>query len=244
MAAAATFIKICKTSALGFGISACLALYEQWNMQELCWSLWISGLLYCWGYVVIGCIRVMLPSGHGLLLQAVKEKVPLQAIQTINPTLFSLAVALFSVFIGYIAFYAYAYLFSFYGLLLSVFAEMEPHSLFGRNGFINSDFFTPVVYLAQICWPMALGSIIADREYILKSSPWLLLFKPFSRQVVVIHVSVVTMPFVALLSWMLFKQSYQPVTVLFLLAVFYFFPRQTVRRAAAGTPSEKSDVQF
>lgn len=42
------------------------------------------------------------------------------------------------------AFLGYTFAFGLYGLLLSFFAEMEPHELFGRNGFINSDFWTPV----------------------------------------------------------------------------------------------------
>ncbi|MBN2109361.1 MAG: hypothetical protein JW832_18175 [Deltaproteobacteria bacterium] len=233
MAAANIFIRLCTTSVLGFVISASLALYEQWRMQELCWGFWITGLLYCWGYVGIGCIRIILPSGHHELLQAAREKIPLRCIQTIPPPLFSLAVTIFSVIIGYIAFYVYAYLFSFYGLFLSVFAETEPRTLFGRNGFINSDFFTPVAYLAQLCWPMALGSILADREYLLKSSPLQILLKPFSRQVLIIHVAVLIMPFVALLSWMLLKDSYQPVTVVFLLAIFYFLPRETDGKTGA-----------
>jgi hypothetical protein len=123
------------------------------------------------------------------------------------------------------AWYAYSWIFSFYGLFLSVFAEMQPHSLFGRNGFINSDFFTPVAYLAQHCWPLALAALSADRGYLMKGNPWSVLCKPFSRQVAPIHVAVIVMPFITLFSWMLFKTSYQPVTVICLLALFYFLPR-------------------
>jgi len=207
MTASDTFIKQCKTSALGFAIAACLALYERWRMQELCWGLWITGLLYCWGTVVIACIRSILSSDREQLLYRIREKGLPQFLQELPAWLFSCGVALFSIIISGIAFYFYAWLFSFYGLFLSVFAEMEPRSLFGRNGFINSDFFTPVACLAQLCWPMALGSLLADRQHLLSSSPLQLLVKPFSRQVAVMHVAIVTMPFVALLSWMLFKDS-------------------------------------
>jgi hypothetical protein len=225
MALSATLTKLCTTRALGFAVSAGLALYGQWRMQELCWGFWITGLLYSWCFVGIACIRIILFSDHLQVLQSIKTTALLPFFQSMPAWLFSCCAAFFSLLISCIALYAYTWLFSFYGLFLSVFAEMEPRSLFGRNGFINSDFFTPVAYLARLCWPMALGSIIADREHFLNSSPWQLLLKPFSRQVALLHVAILTMPFIALLSWMLFEDSYQPVTVLFLLALFYFLPR-------------------
>jgi len=219
-------IQSCRTSVPGFVISAALAVYEQWNLQEFCWSFWICGLLYCWCCVAAGCIRILLPSGRESLVRMLAEKDPLRFMQSVPQSAVLPAMACLSCIIGWLAFYAYSYLFSFYGIFLSVFAEMQPHSLFGRNGFINSDFFTPVVYLAQICWPMALGSVIADRAYLLRCNPWKLLLKPFSRQIAVIHIAVLTMPFVTLLCWMLFKEAYQPLTMIVLLAVFYFFPRK------------------
>jgi hypothetical protein len=114
---------------------------------------------------------------------------------------------------------------------------MEPHKLFGRNGFINSDFFTPVVYLAQSFWPMALAALSADSRYLVRGNPWRILALPFSSQVAVIHVAVIAMPFLTLLSWIFFRESYQPVTMIILLALFYFFPR---REAVGATPGQYS----
>ena len=41
--------------------------------------------------------------------------------------------------VSLVAFRIYNLIFAFYGIFFSVFAEMDPVSLFGANGFINSD---------------------------------------------------------------------------------------------------------
>ena len=193
-------------------------------MQELCWGFWITGLLYCWCVVAVAGIRILLLIRCDSFRETALQSIPPQMRSGLAPGLLPWAGALLAAIACWAALYAYTWLFSFYGLFLSVFAEMEPRSLLGRNGFINSDFFTPAAYLAQICWPLAAGAIFADRGHLLNESPFRLLLRPFSRHLVKIHVAILTMPFAALLSWAMLRQRHQTATVLFVLAVFYFVP--------------------
>lgn len=78
--------------------------------------------------------------------------------------------------IALLAFRIFSYIFGFYGLFLSVIAEMEPLSFFGRNNFINSDFFTPVMYLLKCFWLMTLGVLITQCEDFFRENPWQRIF--------------------------------------------------------------------
>ena len=90
--------------------------------------------------------------------------------------------------IGIGAFYGYGYAFAFYGVFLSVFAEMTPPEFFGRNGFINSDFYGPVFWLLERYWPLVVGTVAADLPSAFTGGPLKAVFKPFNRQLVVMHV--------------------------------------------------------
>jgi hypothetical protein len=148
-------------------------------------------------------------------------------IKRISPEVFALVIIPVTLLVGWIALYLYCYLFSFYGLFLSVFAEMEPHSLFGRNGFINSDFFTPVTYLAQSLWPMILATLIANADDFLQKKPWERILFPFkSNTILRIHIMTVAMPFLMLIAWALFKAAYQQLTIVFLIGIFYLLPKK------------------
>jgi hypothetical protein len=136
--------------------------------------------------------------------------------------------------VAVLAWYAYGFAFGFYGLVLSFFAEMEPHSLFGRNGFINSDFNSAVGYLVVAFWPMAAGALIANWRALFRTEPWQRMLLPFRTEVLRLHVLVLVMPLIALLTWALLGNRYQPAAVLLLMGLFYLWPRRSSRAVPAG----------
>jgi hypothetical protein len=166
-----------------------------------------------------------------ILLTARKEKgtyeISLPFLQRVSPNVFYFGITLATMLIGWIALYVYSYLFAFYGLFLSVFAEMEPHFLFGRNGFINSDFAAPVSYLIERFWPMILGTLIANAVDFVKNNPWKRILLPFqSNEILRIHILTLALPFVTLIAWALFRTAYQPITLVLLIGLFYLLPKK------------------
>jgi len=208
---------------IGFGLTSAFAVTEKWSLQEFCWSTWLAGLVYSWACVITAAIQI--------LLTARKEKgtyeTSMPFLQRVSPNVFYLGIILAITLIGGIALYGYSYLFAFYGLFLSVFAEMEPHSLFGRNGFINSDFTTPVTYLIGKFWPMVLGTLIANAGDFVKNKTWMGILLPFrSNEILRIHILTLALPFVTLIAWALFKTAYQPITLVILIGIFYLLPKK------------------
>ena len=208
---------------IGFGLTSAFAVTEKWSLQEFCWSTWLAGLVYSWACVITAAIQI--------LLTARKEKgtyeTSMPFLQRVSPNLFFVGITLAITLIGGIALYGYSYLFAFYGLFLSVFAEMEPHSLFGRNGFINSDFTTPVTYLIGKFWPMVLGTLIANAGDFVKNKTWMGILLPFrSNEILRIHILTLALPFVTLIAWALFKTAYQPITLVLLIGLFYLLPKK------------------
>ena len=208
---------------IGFGLTSAFAVTEKWSLQEFCWSTWLAGLVYSWACVITAAIQI--------LLTARKEKgtyeISMPFLQRVSPNVFFFGITLAITLIGWIALYGYSYLFAFYGLFLSVFAEMEPHSLFGRNGFINSDFTTPVTYLIGKFWPMVLGTLIANAGDFVKNKTWKGILLPFrSNEILRIHILTLALPFVTLIAWALFKTAYQPITLVLLIGLFYLLPKK------------------
>jgi hypothetical protein len=130
-----------------------------------------------------------------------------------------------SVLTGMLAFRLYSYLFGFYGLFLSVFSEMAPLELFGRNGFINSDFFTPVMYLLDRFWPMAAGAIVANWEDFFRENPWKRIMLPMQKEILRMHIMILALPFFAMMAWALFRGAYQSITIVFLMGLIYLLPK-------------------
>jgi hypothetical protein len=208
---------------IGFGLTSAFAVTEKWSLQEFCWSTWLAGLVYSWACVITAAIQI--------LLTARKEKgnyeISMPFLQRVSPNVFFVGITLAITLIGWIALYGYSYLFAFYGLFLSVFAEMEPHSLFGRNGFINSDFATPVTYLIGNFWPMILGTLIANADDFVKNKTWKGILLPFqSNEILRIHILTLALPFLTLIAWALFRTAYQPITLVLLIGLFYLLPKK------------------
>lgn len=210
-------------NAVAFALTAGLAFVQQWSLQEFCWGVWICGLFYSWACVLTAVPQVMLTAG------AQKEfydtKIPW--LKRISAEGFALGIIPVSLLAGFFMLYLYCWIFSFYGLFLSVFAEMKPLNLFGRNGFINSDFFTPVAYLTDNFWPMILATLAANwRDFLRHQALERMVFPFKNHDILHIHVMILVMPFLAMITWALFRDAYQQWTVVLLVGLFYLLPKK------------------
>jgi hypothetical protein len=209
---------------VAFGLTSYLAIVQKWSLQEFCWCVWLAGLFYSWTCVVTAVIQIMLTSrGQKDYYDA---KVPF--MKNVSPEVFALGIIPVTLLIGFIVLYIYTWIFSFYGLFLSVFAAMQPANLFGPNGFINSDFFTPVTYLAESYWPMIMATLIANADIFLRKNPWERIVLPFKHnEILRIHIMILAMPFLAMISWALFKGAYHQLTIILLIGIFYLLPKKS-----------------
>jgi hypothetical protein len=223
---------------IAFGVTSYLAIIQQWRVQDFCWSIWLAGLFYSWTCVIAAVIHIMLTS------RTHKDYYDTHApfIKNISPEVFALGIIPVTLLAGFIAIYIYCWIFSFYGLFLSVFAEMEPVTLFGKNGFINSDFFTPVIYLAQNLWPMILATLIANADDFIHNNPWQRIVFPFKTNGILrIHIMTIALPFLMMFTWTLFKNSYQQPTIILLIGIFYLLPKKRLNEETAyGSNSPKT----
>jgi hypothetical protein len=217
-------------SLAGLAVAASVAVAGDWSLAEFCWSTWLAGLLLTWLCVLSGGLQIIVtaPKWRARLERHVPALGRLPQPATVALTVAS------AVVLTAFAFYAYTFAFGFYGLFLSFFAEMEPHALFGRNGFINSDFWTPVGYLAVNFWAMSAGVVVAYGLGIMRTNPWQRMLLPFATEVVRVHVMVVVMPFLALLAWAALGESYQSSVIVLLMAVFYLLPGRSPELQAAA----------
>jgi len=204
----------------GLAFAAPMAVAEDWSLVEFCWSTWLAGLLFTWLCVLTGGIQIVLTAPKWRVL--LERRVP--PFARFNGSATTALTAAGATVLMALAFQAYTYAFGFYGLFLSFFAEMEPHALFGRNGFINSDFWTPVRYLAATFWAMSVGTIVAYGRGLVGTSPWRRMLLPLATDIVRVHLMVVLMPFLAILAWVGFGESYESVVIVLLMTAFYLLP--------------------
>jgi len=213
-------------SIVGFALAAILAATDGWTLQEFCWSTWLAGLLFTWSCVLSGAGAILITAPRRQTVYA--ATLPwLGRLPT--PAYLAILTAV-AVFLGAVALVVYAYIFAFYGLFLSFFAEMEPHALFGRNGFINADFFAPVKYLTLAFWPMALGTLIANWESLVQGDPWKRMLLPTKTELLRLHLFVLLMPFITLLVWAVLGESYHTATIVLLMGLFYLLPNGAARQ--------------
>lgn len=216
---------------IAFGLTSYLAVVQKWSLKEFCWCVWLAGLFYSWTCVITAVIQIMLTSGTQK--EFYDTKVPF--MKNVSPEVFALGIIPVSLVVGFVALYIYTWIFSFYGLFLSVFAEMQPLTLFGRNGFINSDFFTPVTYLAEAYWPMIVATIIANVDIFMRKNPWERITLPFKyNEILRIHIMILVMPFLAMITWALFKGAYQQLTIVLLIGIFYLLPQKKRKEECIG----------
>jgi len=208
--------------AIGFGLASVFAVTQEWSLPEFCWSTWLAGLVYAWSCIATASIQIILTARSD---KAAYEQ-HLAFLRRCSGGLFLLGATVISVAVGLLAFRLYSVLFGFYGLFLSVFAEMEPFALFGRNGFINSDFFTPVMVLVDRFWPMTLGVVIANWEDFVRKNPWKRVLLPFQKEILRMHVMILALPFISLIAWALFGEAYQSITIILLMGLLYLLPKK------------------
>jgi hypothetical protein len=219
---------------IAFGLTAWYAVVQQWSLPEFCWATWLGGLVYAWLCVATAAVQLLLAAGT--FRGVCEQRLPF--VQRIPPRLFPLIVVILTVAAALLAFRLYSYLFAFYGIFLSVFAEMQPHALFGRNGFINSDFYTPVMYLLERLWPLAVGIALANWSDLTGPQPWKRVFLPMDREIVRLHLFVLGLPFFSLISWALFGNAWQTPTIVLLLGVLYLVPKKSASIQAAKVTVE------
>jgi hypothetical protein len=208
---------------IGLGLASPFAVTQEWSLPEFCWSTWLAGLVYSWGCIGTAAMQIILTARSNK--PAYEERFPF--LRGISPSVLLLGVTVISVSVGLLAFRIYSFLFGFYGLFLSVFAEMEPLSLFGRNGFINSDFFTPLMHLVDRFWPMVVGVLITNWEDFFLKNPWKRILLPLQKEIVRMHVMILALPFFSLIAWALLGNAYQSITIVLLMALFYLLPKKT-----------------
>ena len=208
--------------AIGFCLAAVYAVSQQWSLPEFCWSIWLAGLVYAWVCIATASLQIILFARSDK--SAYDER--LQLLRRFSPGVFLLGVTVISVSVGLVAFRLYSFLFAFYGLFLSVFAEMEPLDLFGRNGFINSDFYTPVTYLVTRSWPMTVGVLIANWEDFFGKNPWKRVLLPLQKKILRMHIMTLALPFLSLIAWALFRDAYQSITIVLLMGLLYLLPKK------------------
>lgn len=207
---------------MGFGVASVFALPQEWSLPEFCWSTWLAGLVYSWACVCAASIQIILTARSDKATY--DEHFPF--LRRFSPGVLLLGVTVISICVGLLAFRIYSFLFGFYGLFLSVFAEMEPRSLFGRNGFINSDFFTPLMHLVDRFWPMVVGVLITNWEDFFLKNPWKRILLPLQKEILRMHVMVLALPFFSLIAWALLGGAYQSITILLLMGLFYLLPKK------------------
>lgn len=204
------------------------ALLERWSLPEFCWTTWLTGLVYAWACVVSGAVQVVWTARRDRRDYADFHP----ALGRISQGAFLLVVTAAVAVAASLALYVYTYIYSFYGLFLSVFAEMKDNPMFVRNGYINSDFWSPVMYLLERFWPMVLAALAANGMDLAAVKPWWRILLPIlSNEVLRVHLFVLALPVVTLLAWALFKTDYQPVTVVLLLGLFFLVPRGRSKEA-------------
>ena len=202
---------------VGFVLAAAFALTQDWSLPAFCWSTWLAGLVYAWTCIGTAALQIVLTARSNR--KAYERRIP--PLGRVPPAAFHLGVTAVALLTAYVAFRIYAFAFGFYGLFLSVFAEMEPVALFGRNGFINSDFYTPVAYLLKHYWPMAAGVLITSWEGLLHQDPWKRVLLPLQHEILRMHVMVLALPFVSLAAWALLGAAYHSLAIVLLMGVFY-----------------------
>jgi hypothetical protein len=217
---------------VGLGAAASVAMTADWSLAEFCWSTWLAGLLFTWLCVISGGVQIAVTARRWA--PRVHDKVPFLA--SVSRPLFVALVGVTVALLTGVMFRVYSFVFGFYGLFLSFFAEMEPHDLFGRNGFINSDFWTPVQYLFASFWAMSLGTVVAYGPDIVRASPWKRMLLPVGTEIVRIHILVVTMPLLAMIAWATLGGAHESVVIVLLMAMFYLIPGRS--RSRSGTRAE------
>ncbi len=199
----------------GLVLSIAFTLSRDVSLAEFAWTFWLVGLYS--SLIAAGRFAVRTV----LYRDSLRKRIPpLSSLEPRALLWVSLAVAVLG---GLALAYAFTYVFGFYGIMLSVWVQLQPEALFGRNGFINSDFWTPVLHLTRLYWPLVAGQIISESSALFgRPQPGTESLAP-ERQIVVLHVFVLALPFVAMLSYAVLGAQYETLSIVLLLIVKSLF---------------------
>jgi len=199
----------------GLVLSIAFTLANDVSLAEFAWTFWLVGLYS--SYISAGRFAVRTVLNRDSLRERIP---PLSSLEPRTLLWVSVALALAG---GLALAYVFTYVFGFYGIMLSVWVQLQPEALFGRNGFINSDFWTPVLHLTRLYWPLVAGQIISESSALFgRPQPGTESFAP-ERQIVVLHVFVLALPFVAMLSYALLGAQYETLSIVILLILKSLF---------------------
>jgi len=213
--------KILKLSA--FILTAYSAYSMKWSLQEYCWILWMTGLVYTWTCIVTAMIQIVMTVRKDQKLYL--SNLPFAS--WMDPGTFVILLSITAILAGGLAFIIYNFLFGFYGIFLSFFAEMYPYRFFGRDGFINTNFFTPAIWLIVVFWTMPVANLLARYRDFFGPKPWRRLVFPLQKEIVRMHLLIIIMPVITMLCFIFFRNYYSEIVIIILTAVFYFFPEGT-----------------
>lgn len=204
----------------GFIMASCFAVIQEWSLPEFCWSTWLAGLVLAWLCILTLIFRFILTARS----QKTSFETIIPVFKYLPYLIFQIGVTIVVLLAGWLAFRLCNFVFAFYGIFLSVFAAMEPESYFGANGFINSNFYSPVAYLLQNFWPTVLGILIAKINTVQRHFNWKLSLQHLSNEIVCMHIFVLAIPFLSLIIWLILGDNFQTLTIVMLMALLYLFP--------------------
>jgi len=84
--------------------------------------------------------------------------------------------------------------------------------------------------LADGCWSLdgELGRSHPSEE------PVEAVLLPFQKEMVRMHVMILALPVFSLIAWALFREAYQPITILLLMGIFYLLPKEKDEGRSGG----------
>jgi len=220
-----------------FALTAYVAYAADWQINELCWGLWITSLLCGWLTITVAIARTLLHVTGVVTLpsEALVDDSPLGgfARRKVSPktqdltrllpqqwqgTILSLGAVLLGLFVTF----HFSMFHAIHGALMSVFVRMEPAHLFGPNGYINADFSMILIYLLGAYWPMVVSTVISRHRLILKGNPGANL-REIYRGVVKMHIFIILAALLGIVGGLYGKERYDQI-VLGLLLFLFFFP--------------------
>jgi hypothetical protein len=218
------------TGLAGLALSVVFTVSSDLTLAEFCWTFWLVGLYSA--YVSAGRIAIRLVRYREALL---RERIPPLSAVSGRALLGTSLVA--AALLGGGLLYAFSLAYGFYGIMLSVWVQLPPEELFGRNGFINSDFWTPVAHLTRLYWPLVVGQLLSEASTLFSTVQQTGTSSSPERRIVTMHVFVLALPFVALLSYALLGAEYETLSIVILLVIKSLFDVRRPRTAAPFPPA-------
>ena len=74
---------------------------------------------------------------------------------------------------------------------------------------------------------MIVVTIIANADDFMRKNCWERIVLPFKyNEMLRIHIMILVMPFLMMMTWALFKDAYQPLTIILLIGIFFLIPKK------------------